>query len=145
MGAQTIGATAAGGIGSGLEVLQLQNISKGEASQESQIRTQMSQQRAAASEQSIQRNKQLEKVLATSVAQSGARGISTASGSFKAVNEDSIQTGITADRISDFNLSAKETSLRSDINQVHLKAQAARFNSLLDFGEDIFKAGGFSV
>ncbi len=139
MGAKTAAASILGGGASGLEALQIENIGAGEKAQVGQIQDEQLQQRMAAEEQSIQRNKQLEKVLGAANAQSAARGISAASGSFKAVQEQSIQTGITADRVSDLNLELKENRLRTQIDSVHKKAQADRFNSLLDFGENIFE------
>lgn len=105
-----------------------------------QLRLQQTQERMAAENASIQRNKQLESVLSNAQAQASARGISGASGSFKSVQEKSIQRGITADRISDLNLSLKETKLRQSIDALQKKTIGDRFTSLLTFGTGM---GGF--
>lgn len=118
-------------------------ISQKEALQEGQIRSQQTQQRIAAAQQSINRNKQLDQVLSNANAQAASRGISSASGSFKAIQDKSIEQGITADRIGKMNLNFKEEALRNKMQATQLNATAERFQSLLDVGKIVGEAFSF--
>lgn len=136
------GGILGGGLGV-LTAMQIGNIGRGEAAQKAEINRQLEAEKAQANEQSIQRSKQLDTMIGSSIVQASARGISTASGSFKAANEQSFQTAINADRVSDFNILLKKEAARNQINAIHAQAQADKFNTVLDFGKDIFTIGSF--
>jgi len=136
-----IGTVASGA----LSIFQLGAIGAGEAGQEGALQDQIAETKIQASEQAINRNKQLENVLATNEARSSARGISMASGSFKAVQGESNANADKADRIAKINTAIRTKNIQDEIDAVHRKANASRFNALLNFGEGVLSLAAFTV
>lgn len=110
---------------------QMKNIDAETKAKQDQLDNDLVQTRISAANQSIQMNNKLISTLGLASAQVGARGISGASPSFKAIQEGSIQKGHEEGRFIAGTESLQEQKLRAKSEEVTREARAKKMQSML--------------
>ncbi|MHA1447889.1 MAG: hypothetical protein ACTSP4_00515 [Candidatus Hodarchaeales archaeon] len=103
--------------------------------QKAQIKNQLVQSRIAASQKSVNTNKKLISTLGLAEAQVASRGISFASGSFKSINDESIQNATEQDNFIKLNQEFVGRQASGEMQQVLLQRDASSFNAVLSAGK----------
>ncbi len=115
--------------------VQTTNIDAETKIKQEQIENDLVQTRISAANKSINMNNKLISTLGLASAQVGARGISAASPSFKAIQEGSIQKGLEEGRFISTTESLQEQKLKAKSEEVTREAQAKKMSSLLAAGK----------
>lgn len=110
---------------------EMENIDTETKLKQEQIQNDLVQTRISAANQSIQMNNKLISTLGLASAQVGARGISGASSSFKAIQEGSIQKGLAEGRFITTTQSLKEQKLKAESEETDREAHAKKMQSIL--------------
>jgi aryl-alcohol dehydrogenase-like predicted oxidoreductase len=133
--ATTIGASTGllgAQIGSQIDVAQ---------AQESQIRSQLLQQRLASTQKRVALANQARATISSQVAQGAARGVSAASPTFQAIQTKSFENFAKDDRAEALNLSFRENVLKQQIHQNKLAEEVGIISTLGQTAMQV--AGGF--
>jgi len=111
---------------------EMANIDAANAAKQAQIQNDLVQTRISASNKSIQLNNQLIQTLGLATVQASSRGISEGSPAFKAVNEESIQTGLTQGRFDSLTESLQEQKLQAESEEATREAEAQKYGAVFD-------------
>lgn len=110
--------------------------------QESANRQRAQQERVAAANRSVTRQKNLLSVLSTQRSMAGGRGITPGQGSFQAVQKGAFQAFDEDERADALNTQYTENYLNSQSQIARSNANINQFNSLLNFGTNAFNSSG---
>lgn len=111
--------------------------------QQQAVRNQITQQRLAETQRSIDREKDLQKTIASQQVQAAARGISPSSGSFKNLTQQSFNQFNEDEKADALNLQIRETSLQEQSDEISQKEFGDIFGSLANYSMSMYKQTGF--
>ena len=125
------------GVGTGISVFS--SIEANEARQQA-LQQRMFQNQLSANQKSLQRQRQLERIISSQNAMVGARNIDPASASFKAIQEDTFNQYAMDTKADNMSLSFQQDALQQDSTQSNWETGLGVFGSLAEGAKGIQSA-----
>lgn len=108
--------------------------------QEEQIRRQQTQRRIAFEEAQIQRRQELNNVLSNQLVSNAARGVSSASPTFKAIQKKAFDAFDADTRAASLNLSFEESRSLAELQELQRQRRFGNIATAMNFGTGFFQS-----